>query len=183
MPEQISNNKRIMYQDKFKLDLQRYDMHPIFYVRVFLFLYRRYFATKWALNRFIIKALFRIVSKRRGIEIALKNQIGAGLYLGHVYNITINPDVKIGNNCNLHKGIVIGQENRGARKGVPTIGNSVWIGINAAIVGNITIGDDVLIAPNSYVNRDIPSHSIVFGNPCIIKNRDNATEGYINNVV
>lgn len=63
------------------------------------------------------------------------------------------------------------------------IGNRVWIGINAAIVGSITIGDDVLIAPNSFVNQDIPSYSVVFGNPCIIKHRDNATENYINRVV
>ena len=66
------------------------------------------------------------------------------------------------------------------RQVTPVIGNEVWIGINAAIVGKITIGDDVLIAPNSYVNCDVPSHSIVFGNPCIIKHRENATEGYIN---
>ena len=78
--------------------------------------------------------------------------------------------------------MTIGQENRGVRKGTPTIGNKVWIGINSTIVGKITIGDDVLIAPNSYVNRDIPSHSIVFGNPCIVKYRENATENYINNV-
>ena len=56
----------------------------------------------------------------------------------------------------------------------------MWIGINAAIVGGIIIGDDVLIAPNSYANCDIPSHSIVYGNPCIIKSRENATEGYVN---
>ena len=68
----------------------------------------------------------------------------------------------------------------GGRQGVPTIGNDVWIGINAIVVGKITIGDDVMIAPNSYVNCDVPSHSIVFGNPCIIKHRENATEGYIN---
>lgn len=56
----------------------------------------------------------------------------------------------------------------------------LWIGINAVIVGKVTIGDDGLIAPNSYVNCDVPSHSIVFSNPCIIKHRENATEGYIN---
>ncbi|WP_455264303.1 acyltransferase [Phascolarctobacterium sp.] len=71
----------------------------------------------------------------------------------------------------------------GGRQGTPVIGNEVWIGINAAIVGKVTIGDDVLIAPNSYVNCDVPSHSIVFGNPCIIKHRENATEGYINRKV
>ena len=79
--------------------------------------------------------------------------------------------------------MVIGQANRGLRKGVPVIGDKVWIGINSAIVGNITIGDDVLIAPCSFVNVDVPSHSVVFGNPCIIKQRDNATEAYINNPI
>ena len=53
--------------------------------------------------------------------------------------------------------------------------------MNATIVGKIVIGDDVLIAPNSYVNCDVPSHSIVFGNPCIIKSREGATCGYVNN--
>lgn len=57
------------------------------------------------------------------------------------------------------------------------------MGVNATIVGSIIIGDDVLIAPNSYVNCDVPSHSVVFGNPCIIKHKENATESYINNKI
>lgn len=64
-----------------------------------------------------------------------------------------------------------------------TIGDEVWIGVNATIVGKVAIGDDVLIAPNAFVNCDITSHSVVFGNPCIIKLRDNATEGHINNKI
>lgn len=91
----------------------------------------------------------------------------------------INPKAIIGKNCNIHKGVTIGQENRGKRRGTPIIGNKVWIGVNATVVGNIKIGDDVLIAPNSYVNCDVPSHSVVFGNPCIIRHNDNATEGYV----
>lgn len=55
--------------------------------------------------------------------------------------------------------------------------------MNATIVGKVIIGDDVLIAPNTFVNCDVPSHSIVFGNPCIIKQKENATAGYINNIV
>ena len=86
-------------------------------------------------------------------------------------------------NVNLSKGVSIGQENRGKRQGAPTIGNQVYLGINSTIVGKITIGDDVLIAPNSYVNCDVPSHSIVIGNPCKIIHRDNATEGYVNFLV
>lgn len=75
------------------------------------------------------------------------------------------------------------KKNRGQRKGTPVIGNNVWIGVNATIVGAIKVGNDVLIAPNTYVNCDIPDHSVVFGNPCIIKHRDNATEEYINRTI
>lgn len=91
--------------------------------------------------------------------------------------------LKLGRNVNIHKGVTIGQENRGKRKGAPVISDEVWIGVNSTIVGGIKIGRDVLIAPNTYVNCDIPDHSIVFGNPCIIKHRENATEGYINRKV
>ena len=92
----------------------------------------------------------------------------------------MNPDARIGRNCNLHRGVVIGQENRGSRRGTPSIGDDVWVGVNAVVVGAIKVGDDVLIAPNSYVNRDIPSHSVVLGNPCKVIAREKATEQYIN---
>lgn len=82
-------------------------------------------------------------------------------------------------NCNIAQNVTIGMENRGKRKGCPTIGDKVRIGAGAVVVGKITIGDDVLIAPNSFVNCDVPSHSIVLGNPCKIVYRENATEGYI----
>lgn len=130
-------------------------------------------------NRFMLK----ISSFMYKCEIPYSVNIGPGLYIGHPYCITINPNAVIGKNCNIHKGVTIGQENRGDRKGTPKIGNEVWIGINSTIVGNIHIGDDVMIAPNSFINRDIPSHSLVFGNPCIIKHCDRATESYINNQV
>ncbi len=76
--------------------------------------------------------------------------------------------------------VTIGQANRGERKGCPKIGNKVWIGAGAVVVGKIVIGDNVLIAPNSYVNYDVPSNSIVTGNPASIKEDANATEGYVN---
>jgi len=135
--------------------------------------------TKNPIVLFLCRIVLRLYRLFYGLEISYVCNIGKGLYIGHPYNITINPKVVIGEHCFIHKGILLGQENRGHRKGCPQIGNRVWIGINAAVVGNIKIGDDVLIAPNSYVNIDIPSHSVVYGNPCVVKHRDNATEGYI----
>ena len=104
-------------------------------------------------------------------------------YLGHPYNINVNPGATIGSTCNLHKDATIAVEIRGKRKGCLTIGDCVWIGVNATVVGNVTIGDDVLIAPGAYVNCDVPSRSIVLGNPCKVISCESATECYINNRV
>ena len=172
------------FREFYKADLARYGSGPIpAYIRLFLYFYRHASTSSFAPLRLGYRVLFRLWANRRGLEISSMNPIGKGLYLGHAYNITINPNAKLGCNCNIHRGVLIGQTNRGRNKGTPTIGNQVWIGINAVIVGNVIIGDDVLIAPNCYVNVDFPSHSVVFGNPCIIKHRDSATEGYVNNVV
>ena len=62
----------------------------------------------------------------------------------------------------------------GKRQGVPTLKNHIYIGANASIVGGITIGNDVLIAANSFVDFDVPDNSLVIGNPCIIKHKENA---------
>lgn len=127
-----------------------------------------------------LKFVLRRMRERYGLEIPRSAKIGPGFYLGHAFNITVNDAAIIGANCNLHKGVTIGQENRGSRKGVPVLGDCVWVGVNATIVGGITVGDDVLIAPGAYVNCNVPSHSIVLGNPCRIISRENATDSYIN---
>lgn len=137
--------------------------------------------TPWM--RIFYKIIFKHYKEKNCVEFSVANKIGEGLYIGHPYSITINVNAIIGKNCNIHKGVTIGQENRGIRKGSPIIGDCVWIGVNATIVGKIAIGDNVLIAPNSYVNCDVPSNSIVLGNPCKIKHCKNATEGYINRMV
>lgn len=117
------------------------------------------------------------------IQVPIGTKIGAGFYIGHVGRIIINPRSVLGKNINIATSVTIGQTNRGRMKGAPTISDNVWIGTNAVIVGNVTIGTDVLIAPNTYINQDIPSHSVVFGNPCVIKSRPNATDSYINNTI
>lgn len=171
------------FKELYKADMAQYAGKAEFYIRIFHFLYHKAAVSSFFPMKLLYKALFRFWANRRGLELTANQQIRGGLYLGHTYNITINSGATIGCNCNIHKGVVIGQVNRGSRKGCPTIGDRVWIGINSAIVGRVSIGDDVLIAPNSFVNVDVPSHSVVFGNPCVIKHRDWATEGYVNNCI
>lgn len=168
-----------MNLDYYKLDRHRYKNKRDKALR-----FIKYFRKGQSCNNPLLRSIYKLIllhlKKRYCIEMSVKTRIGGGFYIGHPYGITINPHTVIGNNVNLHKGVTLGQENRGKRKGTPIIGNNVWIGVNATVVGRIRIGNDVLIAPNSFVNRDIPDHSIVIGNPCIVKYSENATEGYIN---
>lgn len=156
--------------------LQSHELRHIYYLR------------KAEASRGKLKsAFFRYVLHRQklkyGLEINGGHNIGSGFYMGHAFNIGINPLSVIGKNFNIHKGATIGRDNRGKRKGTPVIGDCVWVGINSTIVGNIRIGDNVLIAPNTFVNFDVPDNTIVIGNPAKLIPRMDATEGYINNKV
>ena len=131
----------------------------------------------------IAKIFLSRMTTKWHFQIPPETRIGPGLYLGHIGAIVVNPDATLGRNVNLAHGVTIGQANRGHLKGAPTIGDHVWIGTGSTIVGKITIGNDVLIAPNTYVNFDVPAHSIVVGNPGKITSRENATSGYINNTL
>ncbi|MGE8555226.1 MAG: serine acetyltransferase [Chryseobacterium jejuense] len=127
------------------------------------------------------KFVLRHYQIKYGFQIYPETQIGEGLYLGHWGTLVINPKAKIGKNCNIAQGVTIGQQNRGKNEGYPVIGDEVWIGPNAVIVGSVNIGNNVLIAPNAYVNFDVPENSMVMGNPGKIYEAENATQGYINN--
>ncbi|MEN4759398.1 MULTISPECIES: serine acetyltransferase [unclassified Chryseobacterium] len=129
------------------------------------------------------KFVLRHYQIKYGYQIYPETEIGEGLYLGHWGALVINPKAKVGKNCNIAQGVTIGQQNRGKSQGFPTIEDEVWIGTNAVIVGGITIGRNTLIAPNSYVNFDVPADSVVMGNPGKIYPKSNATEGYINNKI
>lgn len=125
---------------------------------------------EWQLHR---------LENRTGISFENNMTIGKGLIIGHWGKIVINGKVIFGNHFFVTHNVTIGRDIRGKRKGVPTFGDRVVIRTNSTVVGNIKIGNDVLIAPNTFVNFDIPDHSVVVGNPATIHHRDNATEGHL----
>ena len=125
----------------------------------------------------------KLMSYKTQIQIPARTKIAEGFYIGHTGRVIINPNAVLGKNMNVSTGVTIGIENRGKRKGTPVFDGDCWIGANSVIVGNIRIGEDVMIAPLTVVNFDVPSHSIVIGNPAQIIHKENATEGYIENRV
>lgn len=111
-----------------------------------------------------------------GVSIPYAADLAPGQYIGHFGPTVINPGVRIGPGCNISQGVTIGISGRGARRGVPRLGARVYVGANATIVGNIEIGDDVMIGANSLVTRDVPSGCTAVGVPATVTNQ-RGTEG------
>jgi serine O-acetyltransferase len=113
-----------------------------------------------------------------GITLPYSAQIGAGFYIGHFGGIIINPHVIIGSNCNISQGVTIGVSGRGEDRGVPVIGNNVYIGVNAVVVGKIKVGDNCVIAANSLLNKTIETNQVALGVPAVVVNT-NSSKHYI----
>jgi len=112
----------------------------------------------------------KLVEIMTGISLPYKATIGAGLHIGHFGGIIIHPDIVMGENCNISQGVTLGIAGRKGRRGVPRIGNRVYIGPNAVVVGPIQIGDDAMVGANSLVNRDVEGHTTVMGVPATFIN-------------
>jgi serine O-acetyltransferase len=100
-----------------------------------------------------------------GIELPRSAKIGSGLYIGHFGGITISPNATIGKRCNLSNNITIGVSGQGERRGVPVIGNDVYIAPGARLFGKITVGNNVKIGANAVIYKDVPDNAIVVLDP------------------
>jgi len=93
-----------------------------------------------------------------------KATIGPGIILLHTGAIYIHPATVIGSNCVIGAQVVIGQSRMDDTR-VPKIGNNVFIGAGAKIVGPLTVGDNTVIGANAVVLKDTPKYSTMVGIP------------------
>ena len=136
---------------------------------------------RWArfgFHPFMLWMLYRY-SVRYGISISSLSPVGAGLYIGHFGGIVVNHGAVIGDNCNIQQGVTLGKANRGARAGAPIIGNNVFIGAGAKIIGRIHVGDGAAIGANAVVTHDVPAGAAVAGVPARVVS-DQGSAGYVN---
>lgn len=112
-------------------------------------------------------AVARVVESLHGVRIAERARIGPGLYVGHCGGVIIGP-VALGRNCNVSHGVTLGYSASVRRPGLPEIGDRVWIGPGAVVVGAITVGEDAAIGANAVVNRSVPARSAAIGNPAVL---------------
>ena len=90
------------------------------------------------------------------------NVCGKGLTIWHWGSIIINPKAKIGDNCTLYPGVLIGHKKPDG--GAATIGDNVFIGAGTKIIGPVKIGNNVTIGQNCVITKDIPDNSVVVCN-------------------
>lgn len=113
-----------------------------------------------------------------GISIPASAKIGHSFYIGHFGGIILNGNSVIGHNCNISHGVTIGVSGVENKRGVPVIGDEVYIGANAIVAGRITIGNNVLIGACSLVTTNVGSNSVMLGVPAQMIS-EKGTEGYI----
>jgi serine O-acetyltransferase len=97
-------------------------------------------------------------------DINYRADIGAGFSIYHVFGSTFGDMVKLGANNTILHGVTLG----GINGLYPTTGNNVYFGPGCCALGGITIGNNVVIAANAVVTKDIPDNAIVAGNPSSI---------------
>lgn len=110
----------------------------------------------------IIAGIFqRFVQIFVGVYISPDAEIGPGLVIHTPYGIIVGPN-KIGEHCTLQNGVVLAAGTRG-------IGDNVYFGAGAKVMGGAKIGNNVVVAANSLVLTDVPDNMTVIGVPARIR--------------
>jgi len=150
-------------------------LNPNFKGRIVVcsYVFMRYFRIR--MSNLVLKILFTpiiivykfITDFLLNCEIPASTIIGEGFVLHHATGLVLNSKVELGANVTLNHNTTIGNKTtiQGEDLGSPKIGDNVTVGPNSVIIGPITIGDNVIIGAGSVVVKDVPSNSIVAGNP------------------
>ena len=122
---------------------------------------------------FLIKPLYWVLNQLciglTGICIDPRTPIGKGFVI-HNFSTLFVQAVHIGENFTVNQCVTVGTDWR--QNGTPRIGNNVFLGSGAKVLGNITLGDNVVVAANALVERSVPDNCTVVGVPARIISRD-----------
>jgi len=114
----------------------------------------------------VIGWIFLEINKAlNGCVIGRNAEFDKGFVIMHSHGVVINGGVKGGKNIVIEGGVVIGAAHNGLPVKVPTLGNNVFIGAGAKILGDIKIGNNVKVGANAVVVKDVPDGATVVGVP------------------
>lgn len=129
----------------------------IFYkISHYFYKQKHFFLARWLSER---------GKRKTGIEIHPGAIIGKRLFIDHGTGVVIGETTIIGNDVTIFHGVTLGGTGKEKGKRHPTIGNHVFIGAGAKILGNIHIGDNSKIGANAVILKEVPSNSTIVGIP------------------
>ena len=134
-----------------------------------------YRAMQWS-RRYHLAPLEMVLNKANAIccncIIGRGADFGPGFVLVHATGVVINGNVRGGQNVFIEHQVTIGAERRQS----PRLGNNVFIGAGAKIIGEVVIGDDTRIGANAVVLDDVPAHTTVAGIPARVVRRRGSSD-------
>lgn len=142
--------------------------------KVFWESFKKYFATKSALEKQKAKLKCNYINRYFCSGITLNKNINQFITPHGFYGIFISSAAKIGTGCTIFQQVTIGSNTLLDSKsgGAPTIGNNVYIGAGAKIIGNVKIGNNVRIGAGCTVTRDVPDNcTVAQGAPFVLQKK------------
>lgn len=133
-------------------------LHAVLVHHISHFLYRH----RWYV---LARAISQIGRWLTGIEIHPGAKIGKRLFIDHGMGVVIGETAEIGDDVLLYQGVTLGGTGNEPGKRHPTVGNRVVIGTGAAVLGNISLGDDVKVGAGSVVVHSVSEGATVVGIP------------------
>jgi len=104
-----------------------------------------------------------------GIEIHPAAKVGTGVFIDHGMGVVIGETAEVGDGCTIYQGVTLGGRSLTRGKRHPTLGKNVIVGVNAIVLGPITIGDNAKIGAGSVVLKDVPANATAVGVPAIVE--------------
>jgi serine O-acetyltransferase len=127
----------------------------------------------WLHARLRLRLLARMLSVANrfwtGVEIHPAARIGRGLFIDHGAGVVIGETAVIGDHCVMFHNVTLGGTGKYGGQRHPVVGDHVFIGTNAILLGPIRVGDRARVGANAFViNRDVPADATVVGTPARI---------------
>ena len=107
-----------------------------------------------------------------GVEIHPGAKLGKGVFIDHGMGVVIGETSEVGDGCTLYQGVTLGGTSLSHGKRHPTLGRNVTVGVNAVVLGAITLGDNAKVGGGSVVVKDVPANATVVGVPARVVAQD-----------
>jgi serine O-acetyltransferase len=122
--------------------------------------------------RLLARMLSQVGRFYTGVDIHPGALIGQRLFIDHATGVVIGETAIVGSDVTMYQGVTLGGTGKGHGKRHPTICDRVFIGNNANILGNLTVGENSRVGAGSVVLSDVPPNSTVVGVPAHIVYRN-----------